>query len=161
MQDRTTIRIVQTEDAQDLWENVYSRNTLNEVEDRVAGNLWAYSEDKALPLVAEVDGHVIATMYIAFDEHPLRSHICTLHDVVVNPGFQRMGIARSLFEECKALAAKNGKNTICISVRGGTTAETVYRKLGFTEYGRLPNGITESWGEHSTFDEVFFYMPLN
>lgn len=163
MQDRVIIRVVQESDAEDLWENIFSRNTLNEVRDRIAGYLQAYAAEKAIPLVAEVDGHVIGTMYLSFNEHPLGAHICNLSDVVVNPGFQRMGIARRLLEECIVRAAEKGKTMIKVSTRGGTTAETVYRKLGFIEYGRLPNGIVEGspfWENRCAYDEVLFYIPL-
>jgi len=54
--------------------------------------------------------------------------------------------------------------SITSSTRGGTTAETVYRKLGFIEYGRLPNGIVEEppfWEKRYAYDEVLFYLPLN
>lgn len=52
-------------------------------------------------------------------------------------------------------------NSAMAAWRGGTPVETVYRKLGFIEYGRLPNGLIESWGEHDVYDEVFFYMRLD
>jgi AraC-like DNA-binding protein/predicted N-acetyltransferase YhbS len=161
MQDRLIIRVVQEADAGDLWENIYSQNTPNEVKDRIALYLQAYAEEKAVPLVAEVEGHVIGVTHIAFDEHPLRAHICTLHDVVVNPAFHGMGIARRLIEECRTRAVEKGKRMICVSCRGGTAAETVYGKLGFTECGRLPNGLIEPWGEHDAYDEVFLYMQLS
>jgi len=160
MQDAVIIRLLQEEDAEDLREIIFSRNTLNEVKDRIAAYLQAYTAAKAVPLVAEVDGHVIGIMCVTFDEHPLAAHICTLGDVVVHPGFQRRGIARRLFEECKLLAAEKGKSLMKVSTRGGTTAEIVYRKLGFIEYGRLPNGIIEPWGNHCAYDEVLFYLPL-
>lgn len=162
MQDRVIIRIVQEDDADNLWENIFSRNTLNEVKDRIAMYLQSYAAEKAIPLVAEVDGHVIGTMYLAFDDQ-LRAHICTLGDVVVNPGFQRMGIARRLFEEGKAHAAEKGKCMMTVSTRGGSAAETVYQKLGFIEYGRLPNGIIERppfWDRECAYDEVLFYTLL-
>lgn len=160
MQERVIIRIVQEKDAEELWENIFSRDTVNEVKDRIAMYLQAYAAEKKVPLVAEVDGHVIGFMSVAFDDHPLRAHSCTLYDVVVNPGFQRMGISRRLFEEVKTLAAGKGKSMMLVSARGRTTAETVYRKLGFIEYGRLPNGLIEPWGEQDVYDEVMFYLPL-
>jgi GNAT superfamily N-acetyltransferase len=160
MQGKVIVRIMQETDADDLWENIYSRNTPNEVRERIASYLQAYAEEKAVPLVAEVDRHVIGTTYIKFEEHPFRAHICTLFDVVVNPVFHRMGIARRLIEECKVRAVQHGKSMICIVARGGTTAETVCPKLGFIEYGRLPHGLIESWGNHDVYDEVMFYMPL-
>ena len=188
MQDRVTIRVVQETDAEDLWENIFSQNTLAEVKRRVTSlYLKAYAAGVGVPLVAEVDGHVVGNIYMTFIEHPLRAHICELGDIVVNPGFQRMGIARRLLEECKTLAvnvgktksvasvrgattdecrtlaANTGKSMMLTSARGGTTAETVYRKLGFIEYGRLPNSLIEGppfWENQCAYDEVLFYMPL-
>jgi len=163
MKERIAVRIVQEEDVDDLWENIYSRNTPNEVKKRVAVSLRGYAAGKEIPMVAEVDGHVIGTMILSFEDHPLRAHICRLNDVVVNPGFQRMGIARRLLEECKTLAAEKGKTMIIVSTRGGSTSETVYPKLGFTKYGRLPNGLIERppfWENECAYDEVFFYMLL-
>lgn len=163
MQDRVVIRVVKETDAESLWENVYSRDTPKDVRKRIASNIQQYSEGKCIPLVAEVDGHAVGTMHVSFEEHPLRSHICTLFDVVVNPVFQRMGISRRLLEECKTHAADKGKSLMLVSTRGGTPAETVYRKLGFTEYGRLPKGLVEQppyWDVRCEYDEVFFYLPL-
>ena len=106
MQDRVVIRVVREEDADDLWANIFSRNTLGEVKARIDANLQAYAGGKSVHLVAEVDGHVIGNMLIKFVEHPLGAHICELFDDVVNPLFQRMGIARRLLDECKKRAAE-------------------------------------------------------
>lgn len=160
MSDQVIIRIVREADAEDLCENIFAQNTLNEVKDRIVKDLQAYTADRGIPLVADIDGYVIGNMYLAFDEHPLRAHICAVHAVVVNAGFQRMGVARRLFEAAKAYAVEKGKSIMTVSVRGGTPAETVYRKLGFTEYGRLSDGIVETWEEGKRYDEVFFYLSL-
>lgn len=160
MQEKVVVRIVQEKDAEELWENIFSADTLSQVKDRVAMYLRGYAAEKSVPLIAEVDGHVIGTTLMTFNEHPLRAHICNLGDVVVNPAFQRMGIARRLIEECKRRAAEKGLRMVCVDSRGGTPAETVYRKLGFIEYGRLPQGLIEPWGEHDVYDQVIFYLPL-
>jgi len=164
MQDRLVIRVVRENDAESLWENIFSRNTLNEVKERIAGNLRACAAGQMLHLVAEIDGHVIGNMLISFDTHPLAAHRCSLGDVVVNPAFQRMGIARRLLEACKQQAVEKGKSLLTVGTRGGTTAETVYRKLGFIEYSRLPGGIVEGppfWETRCAYDEVSFYLLLN
>jgi AraC-like DNA-binding protein/predicted N-acetyltransferase YhbS len=160
MQERVIIRIMHEADADDLWENVFSANTPNEVKKRIAKCQKAYAEGMAIPLVAEVDGHVIATTYVKFEKNSLHEHIGTLFDVVVHPTFQRMGIARRLLEESKKLAAEKGKTMLCVSCIGGNDSETVYRKLGFIEYGRLPSGLVFPWGNYDTYDEVMFYMPV-
>ncbi|HEY3416993.1 MAG TPA: GNAT family N-acetyltransferase [Armatimonadota bacterium] len=163
MQYRMVIRVVCEDDAESLWENIFSRNTLNEVKERISGNLRASAAGQMTHLVAEVDGHIVGNMLVTFDAHPLHAHRCSLYDVVVNPAFQRMGIARRLLEACQQQAVEKGKSLIIVNTRGDTTAETVYRKLGFIEYGRLPNGFVEQppfWDNRCAYDEVLFYLPL-
>ncbi len=164
MQDRVIIRLVRETDAEDLWENVFSRNTLKEVKERIARYLQVYEAEKAVSLVAEVDGHVIGEIYLVFNEHPLRSHICNISDNVVYPAFHHMGIERRLLEECKTRAVEQGKSIMVMQERGGTAEETFDRdELGWIEYGRLPNGLIEQppfWEQERVYDEVLFYLPL-
>jgi N-acetylglutamate synthase-like GNAT family acetyltransferase len=105
-----------------------------------------------------VDGEVRGTATLVRHQHRLRRHIADIAGVVVDHRYWRRGICRSLFAELSARAAAMGIELLAISCRGGTTAETVYRRLGFTEYGRLPRGLKETSGK--VFDEVFFYQPL-
>lgn len=160
MEEQVVIRLVQESDVEDLWENIFSANTLNEVRERTAGNLQAYAEGQALFLVAEANGHVVGTLRMAFNRSPWGPHLCELNDLVVNPAFQRRGLARRLLEECKVRAAEKGIQMITVGARGGTPPEEVYRHLGFVEYGRLPGGMIEPWGNHDVYDEVMFYMPV-
>ncbi len=77
---------------------------------------------------------------------------------MVDHRYWRRGIARGLFAELSAHAAAMGIELLATSCRGGTPAETVYHRLGFTEYGRLPRGMKEASGK--VFDEVLLYKPL-
>jgi hypothetical protein len=52
-----------------------------------------------------------------------------------------------------------GHRVLETACRAATPAEAVYRRLGFIEWGRLPGGIRESWGERRVFDAVYFTMP--
>ncbi len=155
------IRQIQQSDAKDVWENIFSRNTPAEVEERIANSLQKIAVGTQIQLVAVVDAHVIGIMILSKEEHPLRQHSAQLGDVVVNPAFQRLGIAKRLFEESQKYAKENGVSLITVSCRGNTSAETVYKKLGFVEAGRIPNAIIEPWGEKLGFDEVIFYLSLN
>lgn len=83
---------------------------------RVIDHIDAHlKDDISIAALAEVDGHVVGNIYMTFIEHPLRAHICELSDLVVNPGFQRMGIARRLLEECKTLAVNAGRTKSVVS----------------------------------------------
>jgi GNAT superfamily N-acetyltransferase len=92
--------------------------------------------------------------------HPLYAHRGELASLVVHPNYQRQGIARRLVEEVCEYGASVGLEILETGCRGGTPAEDIYPRLGFREYGRLPGGIVEPWGDRQVFDEVSFYMPM-
>ena len=52
-----------------------------------------------------------------------------------------------------------GVEMIVLFVRAGTKAESVYRHLGFKEFGRLNNGIKELSGD--IYDEVYMVKMLD
>jgi GNAT superfamily N-acetyltransferase len=135
-------------------------NTLREVQQRIAGTIAAFEQGKGVQLVAEVDGVVVGTATLMRNPHPLFAHRAEIDSVVVHGGYQRQGIARRMVEEAGVRAASMGIEILEISCRAGEVPEKVYPRLGFIEYGRLPRGIVEPWGERRTFDQVFYYRPL-
>lgn len=158
--DKVIIRQIIQSDANDIWENIYSRNTPVEVEERIKDSLKKISMGMHFQFVAEINGHVIGTIVLTKEQHPLRQHTANLYDVIVTPAFQRRGIAKKLFQECLECAKINEITVIKVTCRGGTAAEKVYNKLGFIEAGRIPNGIIEPWGNKKCFDEVMLYLEV-
>ena len=160
MGDSATTRPVTPDDAADVRNNCFSMNTLEEVQDRIAEALEMPAKETGVQLVAEFEGAVIGTASVRRESHPLRAHRAELDDIVVHGDYWRRGFARQLVEECFRFAQSLGIEIVEVSVRGGTPAEHVYRRLGFIEYGRLPRGLLEPWGDQQVFDEVFFYQPV-
>lgn len=154
------IRPVQREDAAALRENCFSPNTLQEVQAHIEQNLQAASNGKAVQLVAIVDGEPIGIITLERKDHPLKAHRAELVGLVVDPRYQRQGIARRLVAECRTRATQMAIEILEICCRVGEPAEQVYRQLGFTEYGRLPRGLIEADQGHKPFDEIYFYQPL-
>ena len=153
-----TVRLIAPEDAAQLQANCMPAATVEGIRAWIPEDLRAYAEGERVPLVAVVDGEVVGTATLVRRPHNLARHIAEVRGVVVAARYWRRGIARRLIEELRARAVAMGLEILEISCRGGTTAETVYRRLGFTEYGRLPRAIKEPSGR--VFDEVFFYLPL-
>jgi acetyltransferase len=158
--DTVIIRPVEPRDAEQLCENCFSMNTPAEVQARIESEIRAREQGSGILLVAEVGGVVIGTATLIRNTHPLYSHRGELASLVVHPDYQRRGIARHLVEGICTHAVSMGLEILLTNCRGGTPAENVYPRLGFREYGRLPRGIVESWGERQAFDETFFYMPV-
>jgi GNAT superfamily N-acetyltransferase len=159
MSDNIIIRPVRPEDAEQLHENCLSANTLEEVVEHIAESIEAAKEETKALLVAEVDGVVVGTGMFVRNTLPFYAHRAEVGSLVVHPHYQRRGIARRIVEQIKEHAASMGLEILEIGCRGGTPAEEVYRRLGFVEWGRLPRGLIEPWGEHNVYDIVKFYMP--
>ena len=155
------IRPVRPADAPQLREHCFSANSLAEVEARIAGAIEARTAGTQLLLVAEVDGTVVGTGTLIRSTHPLRAHRGELSSLVVHPHYQQRGIARRIVEAICEHAASLDIDILEVSCRGGTPAESVYPRLGFVEYGRLPRGIVEPYGEGHAYDEVLFCMPVS
>jgi GNAT superfamily N-acetyltransferase len=148
-------------DAADICENLFSQNTLEQIQARLAENLQKAAQGQMCQIVAEFEGQVVGTTVIIRNAHPLRAHRAEVADLVVKYELWGKGIARRLMEESKKLAVDMGITILEIGCRGGEPAEQVYTRLGFMEYSRLPNGLIEPWGEKNGYDEVILYQPLN
>ncbi|HNT73838.1 MAG TPA: GNAT family N-acetyltransferase [Anaerolineae bacterium] len=160
MSEGLCIRPATLDDVAPLLENCFSMNTVEQIQELVEKNLRIFEEGKGVQLVATVDGVAIAALTLMRREHPLEAHRAELTGLVVHPDYQRQGIARRLVEESKTYARDMGTEILEVSCRGGEVAETVYRRLGFIEWGRLPRGLVEPWGEYKVYDVVHFYQPL-
>ncbi|MEZ4860641.1 MAG: GNAT family N-acetyltransferase [Caldilineaceae bacterium] len=151
------IRPVTLNDAAQLQANCFSAASVEQVREALNNTLVATTSGKELQLVAVMDGQVIGSATLIRNGHALRSHRAGLFGLVVYPAYQQRGIARRLVDALLTQAQTLGIEILETSCRSGTGAEQVYPKLGFTEYGRLPRGIYQTWGESAVFDEVYFY----
>lgn len=154
------IRDATLDDAADLQAHCLPRNSVDEVRDHIRECLAAANEPQQLYLVAEVEGHAVGQAILMRSAHGLRAHRVEVAGLVVAQRYWRQGIARRLVEACRVRAAALGITLLEVGARGGEPAEEVYRRLGFIEWGRLPGGLVEPWGERREYDEVRFYMAV-
>lgn len=157
---KLTIRSVTITDAVQLQANCFSAVSVEQVEDALRATLAATANGKELQLVVELDGAVVGSATLIREGHRLRAHRAGLFGLVVHPDYQQRGIARQLVDTLAAHAQALGITILETSCRGGTDAEQVYGRLGFTEYGRLPQGLLETDEEPVSFDEVYFYRVV-
>lgn len=154
------IRPVVITDAVQLQAHCFSAASVEQVQDAIRATLEATANGKEYQLVAEVAGVVIGAVTLIREAHRLRAHRAGVFGLVVHPAYQHQGIARQLVDELALHGQALGIEILEIGCRGGTEAEQVYRRLGFTEYGRLPQGLLETGAEPVSFDEVYFYRSV-
>ena len=157
--DDIIIRKVEQRDARSIWENIFSRNTPEEVEQRIAESIKEVEEGRRVHLVASIEDNIIGNIVLVKEQYVLYSHRCSLADVVVNPAFQNQGLATRLFQEACNIAIEMEFECVTTACRGDGT-EHFYKSLGMQECGRIPKGIYEPWGEHNRYDEVILLKEL-
>ena len=157
--DTILIRKVTESDTHSILNNIFTRNTLVEVESQVKDSINEMAEGRRIHLVAVHEDKVVGNILIIKEQHVLYSHRCILKDMIVNPSFQHKGIAKRLFEEgCKHLGEINCSHVVTTCRSNGT--ENFYKALGMTECGRIPNGILEPWHENKLYNEVILYKEF-
>jgi len=157
---KVTVRQLQREDAVSLHENIFVRNTLDEVENRVTVSLERMKEGESIFVVAVVDGQTVGTLCLGREKHPLIRHRAGLGDEVVNPAFDGMGIPSLLFDQAVEFAKEFGITIITGSSRANYFTERFFLENNFTEIGRIPGGFEESWNNNETYDEILYYYVL-
>ncbi|GAA1863980.1 hypothetical protein GCM10009687_34080 [Asanoa iriomotensis] len=105
------------------------------------------------------DGSVLAGLgyWRRYQRQTHRPH-ADLERVAVAAGHQGRGIGRALTEGLVASARKAGIEVLTLDARGDNErALTLYRTLGFNEYGRLVDFVAVG---HLRYDKVFYALDL-
>lgn len=156
-----SVRRVELGDVADLRENCYPMNTLAQTQELVSRSLEQAVAGLGAHFVAVTNGSTVGTVNLEVRQHGLRRHRAVVGGLVVSQPYTRRGIARRMIQACREEAVRLGCTILEISCRAGEPPERIYPRLGFVEYGRLPKGLKETWGDEREFDEVLFYMPVD
>jgi ribosomal protein S18 acetylase RimI-like enzyme len=124
---------------------------LNEVLDRTRAG------DAALAL-ALLDGEVAAGGLWRRGTTDVFRHRAELQKVMAHPKARGLGLGRRLLEALIDHARGNGIETLTLGVRGNNHgAIELYERLGFREWGRLPNSIEVG---DERYDDVKMFLDL-
>ncbi|MFF9853893.1 GNAT family N-acetyltransferase [Streptomyces litmocidini] len=137
------------------WVEPPSRDEVVELLDRVLSAVRA--GDAALRL-AYVDHRLVGLGYWLRYARPTHRPHADLEKIAVDATAQGLGIGRALTGSLIADAREAGIEVLTLDVRGDNAgALHLYRSLGFTEYGRLPDFVAV--GERR-YDKVFHMLDF-
>lgn len=94
-----------------------------------------------------VDGVPAGFAVLVGSQSPLRRHWGTVLRVQVHPRHQGQGLGAVLMSGVHDLARGRGWEFLHLTARGGTGVDVFYRRLGYTEVGRLPGAIRVAPGD--------------
>jgi ribosomal protein S18 acetylase RimI-like enzyme len=111
--------------------------------DRVAA---PHAAGAKLVLIATLGGDVAGTAQLDLDSMPSKRHHAEVSKVLVDPGFRRAGVARALMQEIERRAAKESRWLLTLDT-AGDAAEALYRSLGYSLAGAIPNYARNAFEE--------------
>jgi len=113
-----------------------------------AADAEAWWRDKVLPgllrgerrvLVARLAGRIIGSAQLDLATPPNQAHRADVSKVLVHPDGRRRGVARALMLALEAIAAEEGRSLLTLDTVTGSAAEHLYRGLGYTLAGVIPD----------------------
>ncbi|MCX5205666.1 GNAT family N-acetyltransferase [Streptomyces sp. NBC_00237] len=108
--------------------------------------------------VAYLDRRLVGLGYWRRYARPTHRPHADLEKVAVDAAAQGRGVGRALTAALIADAREAGIEILTLDARADNThALSLYRSLGFTEYGRLPGFVAV--GEHR-YDKVFYMLDF-
>ena len=108
-------------------------------------------------LIAERDGRIVGTAQLEMAMKLNGSHRAEVNKVLVDPSCQRQGIGRRLLEALEDVARREGRILLHLDTREGDGSNDLYRRVGFTEAGRIPQWARSAAG---TLDATVFYYKV-
>jgi GNAT superfamily N-acetyltransferase len=94
-----------------------------------------------------VDGETGGFAVLGGSSSPLRRHWVTVLRVQVHPRFQGRGLGAALMQGVHDIARERGAEFAYLGARGGTGVDGFYRRLGYSEVGRVPGAIRVAPGD--------------
>jgi ribosomal protein S18 acetylase RimI-like enzyme len=108
-------------------------------------------------LIAEHNGRIVGTAQLELAMKLNARHRAEVNKVLVDPACQRQGIGRRLMEALEEVARREGRTLLHLDTREGDGSNDLYRRMGFTEAGRIPNWARSASG---SLDGTVFYFKL-
>lgn len=117
------------------------------------------ADPRTVFLVARIDGEIVGTVQLHACWAPNQPHRADIAKLIVHRRARGKGLGRALMEAVEREAEDVGYSLLVLDTRRGCEAEGLYRKLGWTEAGAIPDFAlnADGSGYHAT---VIFYKQI-
>jgi acetyltransferase len=129
-----------------------------ETADRYWRGVYASLGEQLLLWVAEQDGVVVGTVQLSFCDKDNGRHRAEVQKLQVLRAARGNGIATLLMGELEAEARRRGRALLFLDTLLASHAEDVYRHLGWTRAGEIPDYAAAPDGE--LFPTVLYFKQL-
>jgi GNAT superfamily N-acetyltransferase len=110
-------------------------------------------------LGARHEGRLAGTVLLGIDTPPNQPHRADIKKLLVHRRARRHGLAKALMAAAETEARRRGRILLTLDTQCGSTAERLYRDLGYTLFGIVPRYAVAPDGR-TVDDCAFFYKAL-
>ncbi|MGH7415740.1 MAG: GNAT family N-acetyltransferase [Candidatus Rokuibacteriota bacterium] len=104
-------------------------------------------------------GPIVGTVQLDLDKRANGDHRAELIKLMVHPSGRRRGVGRTLMLAAQEEARRRGRRTLVLDTRQGDPSEALYRSLGWTFAGAIPQYARSANGAlHAT---ALYYLLLD
>jgi ribosomal protein S18 acetylase RimI-like enzyme len=108
--------------------------------------------------VAREAGALVGTVQLDLEQRANGRHRAELIKLMVHTGARRRGVGRALMRAAQDEARRRGRRTLVLDTRQGDPSEALYRSLGWTFAGAIPQYARSANGDlHAT---ALYYLLL-
>ena len=104
------------------------------------------------------DGSVIGAVQLSLCSKPNGSHRGEVEKLMVHTGARGKGVSKKLMSLMEAVASEINLSLLVLDTRVGDVASLLYRSIGYTEVGQIPQFARSSTGELE--GTVYFFKIL-
>lgn len=101
--------------------------------------LPGFNSGSRLLIGAFNEGQLLGSVQLVLDLPPNQPHRAEVAKLLVAPEARGQGIAEQLMRQLEVEAAKRGKTLLVLDTVPGMPADRLYRRLGYTALGEIPN----------------------
>jgi GNAT superfamily N-acetyltransferase len=123
-----------------------------------AARSTAVAAEAFLPIVARIDERIVGVAVLVPTGKQNSPHRAEVVKVLVHRSARRRGIASALMRAIEDLARARGHWLLILDTTTGSDADRLYRRLGWTRFGEVPNHALTADGVLS--DTTYFYKDL-
>jgi ribosomal protein S18 acetylase RimI-like enzyme len=97
--------------------------------------------------VAREAGALVGTVQLDLEQRANGRHRAELIKLMVHTGARRRGVGRALMRAAQDEARRRGRRTLVLDTRQGDPSEALYRSLGWTFAGAIPQYARSANGD--------------
>ena len=116
-------------------------------------------DQQAILLVARDDQGIVGSVQLHPAWAPNQPHRADIAKLMVHRRGRELGIGRQLMHGIESMARDAGFTLLTLDAKRGGAAERLYRRIGWTVAGTIPDYAIDPDG-HTPHDTVIFYKQL-